>query len=88
MLTPGAHAFLRRGGARMGRFLGTGEDVFELVHPGVGKHQRGVVMRHERRGRQRAMALAFKIIQERRSDIGNACHRGDGIAELTAFDNR
>ena len=49
MLAAGAHAFLRRGGARIGALLDAGEDVLELHHAGVGEHQRRVIVRHERR---------------------------------------
>ena len=48
MLAASTDAFLRgRGTGRRGRSLEAGEDVFELVHAGIRKHQRRVVMRHE-----------------------------------------
>jgi hypothetical protein len=39
VLAAGAHAFLRRGGARIGALLLAGEDVLELHHAGIGEHQ-------------------------------------------------
>src|SRR5208337_2850504 len=45
----GAHALLRSGGARVIALLQSKEDVFELVHAGVGEQKRRVVRRNERR---------------------------------------
>ena len=43
VLAAGAHAFLRRRGARVVALLEAQENILELVHPGVGEQQRGVV---------------------------------------------
>ena len=50
VLAAGAHAFLRRGGARVGTLVEAEEDVLELVHARVGEQQRRVVVRHQRTG--------------------------------------
>jgi hypothetical protein len=48
VLAASANTFLSGGGAGVGAFFNAGENVFELDHAGVGEHQRGVVLRHER----------------------------------------
>ena len=68
MLAAGAHAFLRRGGAREGRLLGAGEHVLELHHAGIGEHQGGIVARHERARGQHLMTVAGEEIEEARAD--------------------
>ena len=50
MLAAGAHALLRRGGARVVALFDAQEDVLELVHAGVGEQQRRVVGRNQRGG--------------------------------------
>ena len=45
MLAAGAHAFLRRRGARVIALFQAEEDVLELVHSRVGEEQRGIVLR-------------------------------------------
>ena len=47
VLTAGAHAFLAGGGAVVIALFQAQEDVLELVHPGIGEKQRGVVRRDE-----------------------------------------
>src|SRR6185369_4375962 len=47
--------------------------------PGVDEHQRGIIMRHQRRRGDRGMALASEIIQEGASDFvgrGHFVHLG------------
>jgi hypothetical protein len=60
MLASGAHALLRRDGAAVVALLGAEEDILELIHPGVGEEQRGIVGRHQRRRVNAAVPLAFK----------------------------
>ena len=48
VLAAGTYALLRRGGAHIGTLVETEENVLELVHPGVGKQQRRVVVWHQR----------------------------------------
>ena len=81
VLAAGAHAFLRRGGARLMAFLDAGEDVFELHHTGVGEHQRRVVVRHERRGGDFLVSVANEIIEKGGADVIDATHVGCGSLE-------
>ena len=74
VLAAGAHALLRRGGAGVGAFLDTGEDVLELHHARVGEHQRGVVARYQRRGGHHLVALLLEEVEEGRSDLRKAGH--------------
>jgi hypothetical protein len=75
VLAAGAHAFLRGGSTRrIARFSRPGEHVLELHHAGIGEHQRRVVARHERRGRQDGMAMLFEVGQKRRPNFVYAVH--------------
>src|ERR1700674_89903 len=69
VLAASAHAFLCRGGARVVAFLEAEEDILELVHPGVGKQQRGIPVRDERAAADTAMPLALKKAQECLPDL-------------------
>ena len=75
MLAPGPHAFLRRGGAGIVACLQPGEQILELHHPRIDKHQRRVVARHKRAGRLDRMAMLFEIGQEGGPDVVQAGHR-------------
>ena len=55
-----AHAFLRGGGAVVGAFVEAEEHVFKLVHTGVGKQQRRVVVRHEAGRADDGVAFGFE----------------------------
>ena len=68
VLAAGAHAFLRRGGARIGALLGAGEDVLELHHAGIGEQQRRVVARHQRARRHDLVAVALRNSRGRRRE--------------------
>ena len=74
VLAAGAHAFLRRDGARIGPLLDAGEDVLELHHAGVGEHQRRVVARHERARRHDLVPVLGKVIEKGRPDFVDAAH--------------
>ena len=54
------HAFLRGGGAVVGTFVKAEEHVFKLVHTGVGKQQRRVVVRHEAGRADDGVAFRFE----------------------------
>ena len=69
----GAHAFLRAGGARVIALFDARERIFELVHARVGKQQRGIVGRHQRRTAHHAVAAGGKKIEEKLSDLVT-CH--------------
>jgi hypothetical protein len=84
VLAPGAHAFLRRGGAAVGALLKACEDVLELHHAGIGEHQCRIVARHKRGGRHNLMAVALEVIEEGRSDFVDAGHDGYLGSGLTA----
>ena len=74
VLAAGAHAFLRRHGARVRAFFQPGEDVLELHHPGIGEHQGRVVARHQRRRRHDLVAVVGKEVQKCRPDLVDAAH--------------
>ena len=64
VLAPGAHALLRAGGAREGRLGLAGEEVLELVHPGVGEQQRRIIVRDQRRAGRLSMAALGEVVEE------------------------
>ena len=70
------HAFLRGRGAGVVPMLQPGEQVFELHHARVCKHQRGVVAGHQRAAIDHGMALLFEIGQKRGSDVVYRAHGG------------
>ncbi len=74
VLAAGAHAFLRGDGAIVGSPFDAGEDVLELHHAGVGEHQRRIVARHQRAGRDDLVAVPGEEVQEARSDLVDAAH--------------
>ena len=75
MLAAGAHAFLRRGRAVVITLFQPKKNVLELVHPRIGKEQRGIVVRNKRRGVNLAMALFDEKVQEHPPDL-RACQHG------------
>lgn len=40
------------------------ENIFELIHPGIGEQQCRVVMRHQRTGVDNLMSLRTEILEE------------------------
>ena len=74
VLATGAHAFLRGRRARIGPLLETGKDVLELHHSRIGKHQRRVIARHERRRRHDRVTVLREIVEKARSDLVDAAH--------------
>ena len=64
MLPAHAKALLRIGHAAVLGRLGAQDDVFELVHARVGKHQRGVVFYYHRCRGYDMVRLAFKEVFE------------------------
>ena len=75
VLAAGADAFLGCGGAVVVALLDAEEDVFELIHPGVGEEQSGVIRGDQRRAGHDSVAVAFEIAQEFFSDFV-ACQIG------------
>ena len=55
-----AYAFLRGGSAIVGAFIEAEEHVFKLVHTGVGKQQRRVVVWHEAGRADDGVAFGFE----------------------------
>ena len=74
MLAARPHAFLRRGGAHIGAFFLTGEDVFEGDHAGISEEQRRIIIRHQRAGRDDLMAVLAEIVQIGAADLVEAGH--------------
>ncbi len=48
MLAAGAHHFLGGGDTWKERFFSAGENILKLVHACIGKHEGGVIFRHQR----------------------------------------
>ena len=69
VLAADAHALLRGRRTRVVARLPAEEDVLELVHPGVGEEQRRIVVRHQRRAGDDAMAVPFEIPEKGRADV-------------------
>ena len=69
MFAAGAYAFLCGGGSSVIACLNACEEVFELYHARIGKHQCWIIARHQRARWQNAMTLAVKIVQKRGADI-------------------
>ncbi len=80
VLAPGANAFLRGDGARVGTLFDAGEDVLELDHAGVGEHEGRVVARHERARRRGRVAVPFEELEKARSDLVDAAHEHLALA--------
>ena len=70
VLAAGADALLRGRRAGVVALLAAGEHVLELDHPGVREEQRGIVLRHERRARDAAVALLLEEAEEGLADLG------------------
>src|SRR5712692_6487425 len=69
VLAAGADAFLAGGGAAVVALLEAEEDVFELVHPGIGEEQRGIVHRDERGTPDSSMVFLFEEAEEHFADF-------------------
>ena len=73
MFAARADALLRGGGAGIIALFLAGEDLFELVHAGVGEEQRRIVGRDQRRAANDAMAIGREEVEERLADL-IPCH--------------
>ncbi len=69
VLAAGADAFLARNGAAVVALLESEEDIFELVHPGVGEEQGGIVHGNERGTAHSSMAFLFEEAEEHFADF-------------------
>ena len=65
VLAADAHAFLRGRGAVVVALLAAEEHVLELVHPGVGEQQGGVIARQQGAAGDHAVAVLLEVFQER-----------------------
>ena len=74
MLTASAHAFLARRRGLVGAGFKAREDILERHHARIDEHQRRVVMRHQRRGRNDAVPGGPEIIEERAANVVGRCH--------------
>src|SRR5690606_32584010 len=74
VLATGAHTLLAACRAGVGPLFQPQETVLELVHAGIGKQQRRIVIRHQRTGGYSGMALFFKEAKESFTDL-SAFHR-------------
>ncbi len=74
VLAAGADALLGRGGPHVVALLPSQEEVLELVHPGVGEEQGGVVVRDQGRGRNDGVAVLFEIVQKTLADLVTGDH--------------
>ena len=73
VLAARANALLRGCGARVIALFLAGENLFELVHAGIGEKQRRVVGRNQRRAANDAMAVGREEVEERLADL-IPCH--------------
>ena len=64
VLAAHAHALLDRGRPGVAAFLEAQEDVLELVHPGVGEQDGGVVLGQERRAAHDLVAPVGEVLEE------------------------
>jgi hypothetical protein len=64
VFSAGTNAFLAGGGGFVVALFEAEENVLELVHPGVGEKQRGIVGRDERRTAHDAVAALFEKFQK------------------------
>jgi hypothetical protein len=72
MFTTRTNATLRSSCARIITFVETKENILELVHPGVGKQQGRVVIRHQGAAGNYLMSLAMEKVEKRLTDLSGA----------------
>ena len=71
----GADTLLRSGCPDVGAFFLAEEAVLELVHSGVGKKQRRIVVRDQGRRRDNRVASIFKKFQKKLTYFATGFHR-------------
>jgi hypothetical protein len=69
VLAAGADAFLAGGSSLVVALLKAEKDVFELVHPGVGEEQSGIVHRNKRGTPDSSMVFLFEEAEEHIADV-------------------
>ena len=75
VLAPRANAFLARRRARGGRALAAGEGVLERHHARVDEHQRGIVVRDQRRAGHHRVIGGGEMVQKGLPDLVGGMHR-------------
>ncbi len=74
-----SHAFLRSRRAVIGALLNTCENILELDHSGIGKHQRRIIAGHKRARRDNLMAVLLEIVQKCRPYLVDATHNSQPL---------
>ena len=72
VLTPGAHAALGGSGAGIITLIKAKEHILELVHPGVGKQQSRIVVRHQGAAGNNLMSFTVEKVEKRLTDLSGA----------------
>jgi hypothetical protein len=72
VLTARTHAALGRSGAGIITLVEPKENVLELVHPGVGKQQSGVIVRNQGAAGNYLMSFTMEKVEKRLTDLSGA----------------
>jgi hypothetical protein len=76
VLATRAHALLAAHGGAVGPAFQPREHVLERHHPRIHEHERGVVLRHQRRRRHGRVPGALEVLKERSADVVGGDHGG------------
>jgi glycine/serine hydroxymethyltransferase len=87
VFTTRTHATLRGGRAGIITLVETKEDILELVHPGVGKQQSRVVVRHQGAAGNYLVSLTMEKIEKRLTDLSGALAHNYPEIKLTKCRN-
>ncbi|AMO47505.1 hypothetical protein AKI40_1084 [Enterobacter sp. FY-07] len=87
VFTACTNAALCSGSAGIITFVEPKEYVLELVHPGVGKQQSRVVIRHQGAAGNYLMSLAMEKIEKRLTDLSGALAHNYPEIKLTKCGN-
>lgn len=88
MFSTGANTFLATGGAAVIDLTSSGENILELVHPGVDKQDSRVIERDHRRGRHDAMVASLEELQKTLSYLSGLDFRVPLWSHATLFQRR
>ncbi len=72
MLTTGTHTTLRGRGSHIITFVQPQENILELVHPGIGKQQRRIIVWHQRTTGDDLMSFTMEKVEKRLTDLSGA----------------
>ena len=70
VLATGPDAFLGRDRALIRPLVKAEKDILELIHPGIGEQQGGIVARHHGTGGHDGVLLGFEVAKESFADSG------------------